>query len=47
MNKWDITSPLQRKIGKIIKIIMAIIFLALWTPIFVYTVSQVIQMIIK
>jgi len=47
INKWDITSPLQRKIGKYIKITMAIIFLSLWVPIFVYTVGQVINMIIK
>lgn len=47
INKWDITTPLQRKIAKYIKITMAIIFLAIWTPIFVYTVGEVIKLITK
>ena len=47
INKWDITTPLQQKVTKYIKITMAIIFLSVWTPIFVYTIGQVIKMIIK
>ncbi len=47
INKWDITTPRQKKIGKILKISMAIIFLSIWTPIFVYTVSEVIKLITK
>ena len=47
VNKWDISTPFQRKIAKYIKVTMAIIFLSVWTPIFVYTIAQVIQMIIK
>jgi len=47
INKWDITTPLQQKVAKYIKITMAIIFLSVWTPIFVYTIGQVIKMIIK
>jgi len=47
INKWDITTPLQRKIGKYIKITLALVFLSVWTPIFIYTINEVIKMIIK
>ena len=41
VNKWDITTPRQEKIGKIIKIIMAGIFLALWLPIMFEVIKEI------
>ncbi len=41
INKWDITTPRQEKIGRILKISAAVVFLAIWSPAFVYTISQV------
>ena len=41
INKWDITTPKQEKIGRILKISAAVVFLAIWSPAFVYTISQV------
>ena len=43
VNKWDIITPRQRKIAFILKVAMAITFLSVWTPIFVYTIIQVIK----
>ena len=47
INKWDVITPRQRKIGKILKISAAIVFLAIWTPIFIYTINEVIKLLIK
>ncbi len=47
INKWDITSPLQAKIGKVLKIIAATVFLAVWLPAMVHIVGEVIKLIIK
>ncbi len=41
INKWDIISPTQRKIGKILKTIALITFLSTWLPVFAYTLSQI------
>ncbi len=42
-NKWDNVTPLQIKIGNILKIIGFLIFLSVWTPAFVYTISEMIK----
>ena len=47
INKWDVTTPKQEKIGKIIKITMAILFLLVWTPAFVHTIMQIIKLIVS
>ncbi len=41
INKWDITTPRQRKIGRILKTSAAVVFLAVWTPAFIYTISHI------
>jgi hypothetical protein len=46
-NKWDITSPRELLIGKILKAIAIITFLAIWTPAMVYVTGEVIKLIIK
>ncbi len=47
INKWDVISPTQKKIGKILKIIAATVFLAVWIPTMVYIVGEVIKLIIR
>jgi len=47
INKWDIITPKQRKIGKILKITMGIVFLLVWTPAFIHTMIEIIKLIIK
>ncbi len=41
INKWDITTPKQEKIGKILKIIAAGIFLCLWLPIMFHVITEI------
>ena len=41
INKWDVTTPRQEKIGKITKIVMAVIFLALWLPIMIQVIREI------
>ena len=47
VNKWDIITPRQRKISRILKLSAAIVFLAIWTPVFIYTINEVIKLLIK
>ena len=47
INKWDVISPTQQKVGKIFKIIAATIFLVLWTPAFIYAISHIPQVIVQ
>ncbi len=47
INKWDVISPTQQKVGKILKIIAATAFLSVWIPTMVYIVGEVIKLIIK
>ena len=45
-NKWDNITPLQQKIGNILKIIGFLIFLSVWTPAFIYTIKEIIKWLI-
>ena len=47
INKYDVISPTQQKIGKILKITAAVSFLAVWIPTMVYIVGEVIKLIIR
>ena len=47
INKWDVISPTQQKVGKIFKIIAATIFFVLWAPAFLYAVSHVPGVIVQ
>ena len=47
INKWDITTPKQEKIGKILKITMGILFLVVWTPAFIHTMIEILKLILK
>ena len=40
-NKWDVTTPRQEKIGKIIKIVMAGVFFALWLPVMFEVIKEI------
>ena len=41
INKWDVTTPRQERIGKILKIVAAGIFLCLWLPIMAYVIGEI------
>ena len=41
VNKWDVTTPKQERIGKIIKIVMAGVLLALWLPIMFEVIKEI------
>ncbi len=45
INKWDVTTPLQQKIGKILKVLAAVTFLSVWLPAMVYITSQIFKLI--
>ena len=47
VNKWDEITPLQQKIGDILKILAAIVFLTLWTPAFIWFLIEVSKLIFK
>ena len=47
VNKWDVITPKQKKIGDILKVSAAIVFLAIWTPVFIHTINEVIKLLIK
>lgn len=47
INKWDIITPRQRKIGFILKVTMAVVFLSVWTPAFIWFLIQVSKLIFK
>ena len=42
-NKWDNVTPLQQKIGNILKITGLIIFLSVWTPAFLYVIAEIVK----
>ena len=46
-NKWDETTPLQRKIGTILKTIGILVFLSVWTPAFYYAAMEIIKYFVK
>ena len=46
-NKWNEISPVEIKIGNILKIASAVIFLSIWTPGFIWVIIQVINLITK
>ena len=43
INKWDVISPTQRKIGKVLKALALITFLSVWTPAFFYVIAEFIK----
>ena len=45
INKWDVISPTQAKVGKILKITAAITFLSVWIPMMVYVISEISKLI--
>ncbi len=47
INKWDEITPLQQKIGDILKILAAIVFLTLWTPAFIWFLIEVSKLITR
>ena len=47
INKWDVISPTQKKIGKILKIIAATVFFAVWIPTMAHIMGEVIKLFIK
>jgi hypothetical protein len=47
INKYDVTSPRQEKLANVLKIASAIVFLSVWTPGFIWVISQVIKLITK
>ena len=47
VNKYDIISPRQEKLANVLKIASAIVFLSVWTPGFIWVISQVIKLITK
>ncbi len=47
INKWNEISPIEMKIGNILKIASAIVFLSIWTPGFIWVIIQVINLITK
>ena len=46
-NKWNEISPIEIKIGNILKIASAVVFLSIWTPGFIWVIIQVINLITK
>ena len=46
-NKWNEISPVEIKIGNILKIASAVVFLFIWTPGFIWVIIQVINLITK
>ena len=42
VNKWDVITPRQQKIGKIIKISMVGVFFALWISIMIGVIKEII-----
>jgi len=46
-SKWNEISPIEMKIGNILKICSAVVFLSIWTPGFIWVVIQVINLITK
>ena len=46
-NKYDVISPAQEKLANMLKIASAIVFLSIWTPGFIWVISQVIKLITK
>tara|TARA_R110002020_G_scaffold6660_1_gene28192 strand:+ start:392 stop:547 length:156 start_codon:yes stop_codon:yes gene_type:complete len=46
-NKWNEISPVEIKIGNILKIASAVVFLSIWTPGFIWVIIQVINLITK
>tara|TARA_R100000655_G_scaffold90408_1_gene130948 strand:- start:40 stop:195 length:156 start_codon:yes stop_codon:yes gene_type:complete len=47
INKWDKITPLQQKVGDILKISAAIVFLSIWTPAFIWFLIEVSKLIFK
>ena len=47
INKWNEISPVEIKIGNILKIASAVVFLSIWTPGFIWVIIQVINLITK
>ncbi len=47
INKYDVISPRQEKLANVLKIASAIVFLSVWTPGFIWVISQVIKLITK
>ena len=47
VNKWDVISQRQEKLANVLKIALAIVFLSIWTPGFIWVISQVIKLITK
>ncbi len=47
INKWDEITPLQQKIGDILKICSGIVFLSIWTPGFIWFLIEVSKLIFK
>ena len=45
--KYDVISPTQEKLANVLKIASAIVFLSIWTPGFIWVISQVIKLITK
>jgi hypothetical protein len=45
INKWDVVSPTQQKIGKILKVLAAVTFLSVWLPAMVYITSEIFKLI--
>ena len=44
INKWDVVSPTQQKIGKILKVLAAVTFLSVWLPAMVHVVGELIKL---
>jgi hypothetical protein len=42
-NKWDKTSPVEKKVEKVFKIISIVIFLSIWTPAFFYIMNELVK----